>query len=134
MVDDYYHNYRREVFEIVPKGASRILEIGCAAGRFRLNFGDWVEYWGVEPVEDAKEILRQYNKATYSGLIAILVFAVIQAIRLGMEHNYMLIGKAAAAIAVVVLFGWMFGGFKNKEIARLSKLVKHEDEKNEASM
>ena len=99
-----------------------------------INIINYIYLRSVEPVEDAKEILHQYNKATYSGLIAILVFAVIQAIRLGMEHNYMLIGKAAAAIAVVVLFGWMFGGFKNKEIARLSKLVKHEDEKNEASM
>lgn len=85
----------------------------------------------VEPIEDAKELLRQYDKATYSSLIAILVFAAIQAIRLALEHNYLLIGKAAAVIAIVILFGWMFGGFKNKEIDRLSKLVGRENEKSD---
>lgn len=69
MVDDYYHNYRREVFEIVPKGASRILEIGCAAGCFRLNFGDGVECWGVEPVEDAYIASLCYRLKKRIGLI-----------------------------------------------------------------
>ena len=55
MDNGYYQNYRKEVFEIVPKGASRILEIGCAAGRFRQNFSPDVEYWGVEPVANAAE-------------------------------------------------------------------------------
>ena len=67
MDNGYYQNYRREVFEIVPKGASRILEIGCAAGRFRLNFGDWVEYWGVEPVEDAAEEARTHGIKVFVG-------------------------------------------------------------------
>ena len=99
-----------------------------------INIINYIYLRSVEPVDDAKEILRQYNKATYRGVIAILAFVVIQAIRLGMEHNYMLIGKAAAAIAVVVLVGWMLGGLENKEIARLRKLVKLEDEKSEASV
>lgn len=88
----------------------------------------------VESIDDAKELLRQYDKATYSSLIAVLIFVVIQAIRLVMEHNYLLIGKAAAAIAIVSLVGWMFGGFANKEIDRLRKLVKQEDEKSEAGV
>lgn len=88
----------------------------------------------VESIGDAKELLRQYDKATYSSLIAILIFAVIQAIRLGLEHNYLLIGKAAAAIAIVCLVGWMFGGFNNKEINRLRKLVKQENEKSGADI
>ena len=88
----------------------------------------------VESIGDAKKLLRQYDKATYSSLIAILIFAVIQAIRLGLELNYLLIGKAAAAIAIVSLVGWMFGGFGNKEINRLRKLVKQEDEKSEAGV
>lgn len=67
MDNGYYQNYRREVFDIVPKGASRILEIGCAAGRFRLNFGDDVEYWGVEPVEDAAEEARTHGIKVFVG-------------------------------------------------------------------
>ena len=55
MEPGYYQNPRREVFDIVPKGASKVLEIGCAAGCFRQNFVDDVEYWGVEPVKDAAE-------------------------------------------------------------------------------
>ncbi|MBQ6137465.1 MAG: class I SAM-dependent methyltransferase [Kiritimatiellae bacterium] len=67
MDNGYYHNYRREVLDIVPKGACRILEIGCAAGCFRLNFGDGVEYWGVEPVEDAAEEARTRGIKVFAG-------------------------------------------------------------------
>lgn len=88
----------------------------------------------VEPIEDAKKLLRQYDKATYSGIIAILIFAAIQAIRLALEHNYLLIGKAAAVIAITVLFGLIFSRFQNKEIDRLRKLVKQENKKSEANV
>lgn len=88
----------------------------------------------VEPIEDAKELLHQYDKATYSGIIAILIFAAIQAIRLALEHNYLLIGKAAVVMAIVFVLGLIFSGFSNKEIDRLRKLVKQEDKKNEASV
>jgi len=37
--------------------------------------------------------------------------------------------KAAIAIAIAFLFGLIFSGFQNKEIDRLRKLVKQEDEK-----
>ena len=46
---------------MVPGTASRILEIGCAAGGFRLNFPEQVEYWGVEPVREAAEQAAQKN-------------------------------------------------------------------------
>ncbi len=49
----YYRGSRPDVFEIVPLGVRRILEIGCGAGRFRANFPQEVEYWGVEPVAEA---------------------------------------------------------------------------------
>lgn len=55
MDDTYYQNTRPEVYGLVPKAAKRVLEIGCAAGGFRLNFPDQVEYWGVEPVQSAAE-------------------------------------------------------------------------------
>lgn len=53
MEDGYYQNVRPEIYGIVPKSAKRILEIGCAAGSFRLNFPGDIEYWGVEPVYEA---------------------------------------------------------------------------------
>lgn len=54
MVDQsYYQMSRSEIVPLVPKTAKRILEIGCAAGGFRRNFSDGIEYWGVEPVESA---------------------------------------------------------------------------------
>ena len=49
----YYRGTRPDVFELVPAGVHRVLEIGCGAGRFRMNFPDDVEYWGVEPVVSA---------------------------------------------------------------------------------
>ena len=43
-------------FVFVSGLPKRILEIGCGAGGFRTNFGDDVEYWGVEPCEDVAQI------------------------------------------------------------------------------
>ena len=57
--NSYYQNLRPEIYEIVPPTANKILEIGCAAGGFRLNFAEQVEYWGVEPVREAAEQARQ---------------------------------------------------------------------------
>ena len=48
--ESYYRGTRQDVFALVPPGGRRVLEIGCGAGRFRENFPDEVEYWGVEPV------------------------------------------------------------------------------------
>ena len=53
----YYMLCRKEVFALLKGSPTRILEIGCAAGGFRSNFGE-VEYWGVEPVRDVAEIAR----------------------------------------------------------------------------
>lgn len=57
----YYQNKRPEIYGMVPESARKVLEIGCAAGGFRLNFPDEVEYWGVEPVREAVEQARQKN-------------------------------------------------------------------------
>ena len=51
----YYRGSRPEVFDLVPSGMKKVLEIGCGSGRFRLNFKEDVEYWGVEPVASAAE-------------------------------------------------------------------------------
>ena len=55
MNNGYYQNKRAEIYEIVPRTAKRVLEIGCAAGCFRMNFPENIEYWGVEPVLEAAE-------------------------------------------------------------------------------
>lgn len=49
----YYRGSRQDVFELVPEGVARVLEIGCGSGRFRNNFPADVEYWGIEPVASA---------------------------------------------------------------------------------
>ena len=59
--DNYYQNRRPEIYGMIPETAQKVLEIGCAAGGFRLNFPEQVEYWGVEPVSEAAEQARQKN-------------------------------------------------------------------------
>ena len=61
MDEGYYQNARPEIFKIVPKSAKSVLEKGCAAGCFRLNFPNNIEYWGVEPVLEAAEQARLKN-------------------------------------------------------------------------
>lgn len=67
MENGYYQNQRSEIYEMVSLPVSRVLEVGCAAGGFRLNFPDDVEYWGVEPVHDAAEQARQKNMKVLCG-------------------------------------------------------------------
>jgi SAM-dependent methyltransferase len=57
--DNYYQNRRPEIYGMIPEAAQKVLEIGCAAGGFRLNFPKEIEYWGVEPVREAAEQARQ---------------------------------------------------------------------------
>ena len=68
MDSGYYQNKRHEIYGMVPLSAKRILEIGCAAGGFRLNFPEDIEYWGVEPVHDAAEQARQKNMKVLCGI------------------------------------------------------------------
>lgn len=66
---EYYQFERREVSDLLPKQYSKVLEIGCGAGRFRNNLNQEHEYWGVEPVESiaklAKEKLDKVLVGTY---------------------------------------------------------------------
>lgn len=68
MDNAYYQNTRPEVYGLVPRSAKRVLEIGCAAGGFRLNFPNDVEYWGVEPVQAAAAQARQKNMKVLCGI------------------------------------------------------------------
>ena len=49
----YYNNLRPEMATFIQGAPHSILEIGCGAGRFRDNFKDDIEYWGVEPCTSA---------------------------------------------------------------------------------
>lgn len=64
---NYYQNARPEVFSIIPQNVMRVLEIGCAAGRFRQNFKTPVEYWGVEPVVLAAQEARSVGIKVLDG-------------------------------------------------------------------
>ncbi|MBI5376536.1 MAG: class I SAM-dependent methyltransferase [Candidatus Schekmanbacteria bacterium] len=56
----YYQNMRPEIVKFLPCGYSKVLEIGCGEGNFRLNLQQDCEYWGIEPcktVEKSANIL-----------------------------------------------------------------------------
>ena len=52
----YYSNLRPEMTEFIRGEPRSILEIGCGAGRFRDNFKDDIEYWGIEPCTSAARL------------------------------------------------------------------------------
>ena len=45
---DYYQNSRCDMRDFIPDKYSRVLEIGCAEGRFMTNLNPDVEVWGIE--------------------------------------------------------------------------------------
>jgi len=44
----YYQFYRQDILQFIPETYSKVLEIGCASGKFRANLKAQNEYWGVE--------------------------------------------------------------------------------------
>ena len=52
----YYNNLRPEMTTFIQGAPNSILEIGCGAGRFRDNFKDDIEYWGIEPCASAARL------------------------------------------------------------------------------
>ena len=61
--EDYYALLRSEVADFVPAKYSKVLEIGCARGRFRSNLSSVCEYWGIEPtVENAREAEKRLSR------------------------------------------------------------------------
>ncbi len=55
----YYRNMRMNVVEFIPQKYSKVLEVGCGQGSFRINFANDCEYWGVEPYIDSAEIANK---------------------------------------------------------------------------
>ncbi len=68
----YYQGERSEVLTFMPDTYSKILEVGCGEGDFRVNFNNGCEYWGIEPSIDAANIAQnKLNKVlvgTYQGV------------------------------------------------------------------
>ncbi|HEV7928493.1 MAG TPA: class I SAM-dependent methyltransferase, partial [Nitrosospira sp.] len=57
----YYEEGRDEMANYVPISIKRLLDVGCAQGKFGSNLlrdNRELEIWGVEPFEDAAEIAR----------------------------------------------------------------------------
>lgn len=59
---NYYNNFRKEVFDIIPISPRKVLEIGCGEGNFKRNFPCDVEYWGVEPSSAAIEAEKHLSR------------------------------------------------------------------------
>jgi len=63
----YYLHSRPEMVKFVKDTPRRILGVGCGAGRFRTNFGNNVEYWGLEPCEEAAALAKHALSKTLVG-------------------------------------------------------------------
>ena len=59
----YYKNYRKEMMLLLPEQYSKVLEVGCGEGNFRINLSQENEYWGVEPIEaSARKASKKLDK------------------------------------------------------------------------
>lgn len=55
----YHEGVRTEVIDFVPQEYSKVLEIGCGKGGFRVNVSNDCEYWGVEPYKEVANIAKK---------------------------------------------------------------------------
>lgn len=55
----YHEGTRTEVVDFIPQEYSKVLEIGCGKGGFRVNISNDCEYWGVEPYEEVARIAKK---------------------------------------------------------------------------
>ena len=63
----YYQNSRREMCEFIPNRYSRVLDIGCAEGRFATNLNPSAEIWGVEMNARSADIAKTRMKKVLVG-------------------------------------------------------------------
>jgi 2-polyprenyl-3-methyl-5-hydroxy-6-metoxy-1,4-benzoquinol methylase len=70
--EDYFSQTRAEVLPFVPKGAKRILDVGCGEGRFASKLKELLraEVWGIEYVPTAAEVARQHLDRVLVGDVA----------------------------------------------------------------
>jgi 2-polyprenyl-3-methyl-5-hydroxy-6-metoxy-1,4-benzoquinol methylase len=68
---DYEDAQREEVLSLVPRGVSRVLDVGCHRGAFgkALKDREGCEVWGVEPIQDTAEVARQRLDRVLVGMI-----------------------------------------------------------------
>ncbi len=55
----YYQRQRPEIAMLLPRQYSKVLDIGCGAGKFRDNLTQENEYWGIEPVDSIAKIASE---------------------------------------------------------------------------
>lgn len=69
---NYYGFHRQDILQLLPPEYSKILEIGCAAGKFRANLDKPHEYWGVEPdpevAREAETVLDRVFAGSYEAV------------------------------------------------------------------
>lgn len=59
----YYSMSRSEMVQFLPSHYSKVLEVGCGEGDFRLNLDIPCEYWGIEVCSNAAALA--YQKMNY---------------------------------------------------------------------
>ena len=63
MENIYFHGSRPEMAFMIPSDIHKVLEIGCGRGNFKTHFPESVEYWGVEPNNEARtEAEQRFHK------------------------------------------------------------------------
>src|SRR5687768_6694152 len=58
----YYEEGRDEMADYVPLTTKRLLDVGCAQGKFGTNLlrdNNELEIWGIEPFEDAAKVAQE---------------------------------------------------------------------------
>ena len=102
----------------------------CATDYFAIKYSKIIQ-----PITDAKELLRQYDKKEKtSHLLSICFFVIFFAFLVFFRHEYLFAGIIFGILAIALLLIRIFGGYKNKDVERLRELVEQEDEKSEASV
>ena len=66
----YYIQTRPEMLSFIPKEAKRILDVGCAEGRFACKLKELLgaEVWGIEHAPAAAEVAKNFE-ALLNGVI-----------------------------------------------------------------
>ena len=62
-MSDYYSHSRPELRPYLPAQYRRVLEVGCAEGRFAGNYLPGTEVWGVEPSQAAEQAAKVLHRA-----------------------------------------------------------------------
>ena len=82
----------------------------------------------IEPITDARELIRQYDKRDkINNVIGICFIVAIFAILVFLRHDYIFAGIMFVVLAVFLSLIWYVNRFKNKDVERLRELVSQEN-------